>query len=593
MRGLHGSAFFGRRLIGGVCLLIAAGAMDHAHAQGPLSPEDQKVKEGNAASVSADELIKSAELLPCLDQATRDKVNEAVAKAIKFLNEVADFRGDRFVNADKANPEDAIAAANAIGQIVRLKKELAFVEAMPSCTGPAPKPPTGGGGLTDGPTGGDDGPSPPSQTQIPPCLNDVAKELIELLEKKIPQEEETLKNYKTEMDDLKKQLGDLLDAKAAAAQKGQSTVRIEDQIRAKMIDYSGLAFKRRTVQIQHDQDVEDLKKLKALKPCPPDQHGYYVRPGYGGGEQYVTYATDSTTHCTYTGATFTTSLVTTFDDGPPGVVVPGPDAPPSSGAPSVSRPQTAAAPDQPGKPVDKAATPPTTDTTPPAPDDTPSDIPDNVELKVTQDVLEGGQTGGPIEGQTIKLTLAEKSDLPVPVDPKAPLSAKKTSVDTKFDRPPNQCTTDAKGGCSIPVAADDRSSFRLPSPRKGVHRTYRLEIARPQTSGGVAEITPGKDKIDPKALQNIGNKVVSSTFKIGNRSFIRFALETKYGVDTSLAPKLKEAYGPSYEEDICKEKYPGRLLVEETPGALDTGEPELPGTTIRLRVEQTKRRVSR
>ncbi len=540
------------------------------------------------------------EHLPCLDPFTRSAIVSLVETAIEQLGAFADAEGDKFITDGAANNGQAHAASSVTASrwADTLQRSLSFIASKPNCKGPFPwdPPPPGGGGLTDGPNSGwPEGVTPPSRTQIPECKNATAEHLIDLLQKKIPEENAKIKSLNAEMDALRDEIIQLLAGQASAKRKGQpQDSNTQAQIESDQARYEGLAFQLRSVEIQQQMDKEDLAKLEALPPC--NQHSYYDGPR-GGTTQYVTYATDSTTHCTYTGGTFTTSVMTMLDDGPPGAVAPGPDVPPSSGTPPASGSQTAVVPDRPEKltdrPTNPPMTPPTTDITPTAPDDAASDIPDDAELKVRKEVVEGGQTGDPLEGQTIKLTFAEKSDLPVPVDPKAPVPAKKTALDLKFDKSPDQCTTDAKGGCNIQIATDDRSSYRLPSPKKGVHRTYQLEIARPQTSGGIAELMPGKDRIDPKALQSIGSKIVSSTFKIGNRAFIRFALETKYGIEASLAPKLKEAYGPSYEEDICREKDPSHLLVQKPLGAMDAGAPELAGTIVRLHSEQTRRRVSR
>jgi hypothetical protein len=354
------------------------------------------------------------------------------------------------------------------------------------------------------------------------------------------------------------------------------------------------------------------RKLNACirDKCAKRHAGYFRSPQLGDGEAYV--SLEGGKWCTFGDGVATAMMLNPVDDDeswidvstapPAGPGAPGPDtsrAPPGGDKPPPVA--VASAPnDRPGKapdkPTDKPSTdtpaqsPPTTDLTPPAPDDSPSEIPDNVELKVTEDVLEGGQTGGPIEGQTIKLMQSKKSELPLPVDPKTPAPLR-TADDRGFDKPASLCVTDTKGACTIPVSADDRPYFHLPELPKFKHQNYRLEIVRPQTSGGVAEITPGKEKIDPKALQNIGNGVASSTFKIGNRRFIRFALETRYGVETSLAPKLTEAYGPAYEEDICEEKRPGG--AEQVLREPDAGEPELPGTKLKLQSQRTKRGVSR
>ncbi|HZR88461.1 MAG TPA: hypothetical protein VFB02_16760 [Bradyrhizobium sp.] len=340
-------------------------------------------------------------------------------------------------------------------------------------------------------------------------------------------------------------------------------------------------------------ELEKAKKEKdecERKPC--DDQGSYIYPRTSR-EQYVSYTTDNTAYCTYTEATVTTEYVTWID---PRTYTPGPtDIPKTPGGPqSTPRPEPSDVPKSPETPkastpgpsTEKTPTAPkpsptpvastpsptpatTTDTTPPAGSDTPSDIPDNVEVKATEAVLEGGPTGTPLEGQTIKLTLTDKPDLPGTGD--------KAAQDTGYDKPPAQCTTDAKGECTIKIEADERPQYNLPQATKAHPGNYRLELARPRTSGGVAETTGRKTPVDVKLLESVGSKITATSFSIGNRTFERFALEDKYGADNRVADKLKEAFGPDYEEDLCEDKEPGPFTETERPAAA-----ELPGTTVKL-----------
>jgi len=351
-------------------------------------------------------------------------------------------------------------------------------------------------------------------------------------------------------------------------------------------------------------ELEKAKKEKEeceKKPC--DDQGGYIYPRTSR-EQYVTYTTDSTAYCTYTEATTTTEYVTWTD---PRTYTPGPsDIPKTPGGPqSTPRPEPSDVPKSPeptkvpGPSAEKTPTAPrpsptptpvastptptttptpvtTTDTTPPADSDTPSDIPDNVEVKATQAVLEGGPTGTPLEGQTVKLTLTDTPDLPG--------TANDTGQDTGYDKPPAQCTTDATGGCVIKVEADERPHYNLPQPTKTKPGNYRLELARPRTSGGVAEITGRKKPIDPKLLESVGSKITATTFSIGNRTFERFALEDKYGVENRIAEKLKEAFGSDYEEDLCEDKEPGPWSDQ----AKAEPAPELPVFNVKLKGRPAK-----
>lgn len=367
-----------------------------------------------------------------------------------------------------------------------------------------------------------------------------------------------------------------------------------------------------------DSDLETLKKErdKAKKekedcekaPCDQPKTGSYVYPRYSK-EQYITYATDGTEHCTYTEGTTTSEFINWVD---PGTVVGGTDDTPKSpynpqSTPTPGPSDTPKGPDQPTPkgqtpgpstdntpktptPVSTPVTPPpdkpttTTDITPPADPDTPSDIPDNVEAKVTEEVLEGGPTGTPLEGQTIKLLLADKPDLPGTGD--------RTAQDTGYDKPPAQCVTGAQGDCTIKVVADDRPHYNLPPATKSKPGNYRLEFARPRTSGGVAETTARKNPVDLKLLQGVGSKIAATSFSIGARTFTRFALEDKYGADDKVAEKLKEAYGSTYEEDLCEEKRPGPSSGGEGNRS-GPANSELPRLTVRLRQHHGARQVVR
>lgn len=515
---------------------------------------------------------------PCLDPETRAKLDADINKAIKELDQLSIDEGKIFINTGETDASKAYDEGT--HDSIVLGKELRFLLLLPNCGGVG-APPKGGGGVTDGPTVTPYGPIPHSQTQIPPCLNADAKQLIEVLKKRIPEDEQNIKDETKKMEELRQAIQGLLDQKAKAAAANQNTGTIDVELTKDLADYSGAAWRLRTAEVRLSQNKEDWEKLMKLKPCP-DDHGYYVPPKPGGGEQYaVSYTTDSTAYCTYTEATVTTVMVT-WDPGTPGYggTTPSPQPGPTDGPgvtppapiPSVAeKPKPVAPPPDQPKNVDK-----TVEVTPPAPDDTPSDIPDDVQLKVTQDVLEGGPSGSAVATQTLKLTVAEKPELP------ATDGGQRAARDKGFDKPPAQCTTDANGLCAISVRPSERATYHLPELAKGEHRTYHLAVTRPQTSGGVAEITGRKDRIDPLALQSVGNKITISTFRIGKRDFVRFSLATRYGVDASALPtRLKEAYGPSYEEDLCQEKYPGGLLDAADAG-VQTGDGELPAATVKL-----------
>lgn len=339
-------------------------------------------------------------------------------------------------------------------------------------------------------------------------------------------------------------------------------------------------------------ELEKAKKEK--EECERKCHeGSYIYPR-PTREYYVNYSTDSTAYCTYTEATTTTEYVTWLDPltyapgpsdiprtpvGPPASSIPGPSETPKeiSKAPGPPPPSATTTPsDKP--PATPVLSPPpdkpvaTTDTTPPAGDDTPSDIPDNVEVKATQAVLEGGPTGTPLEGQTIKLVLIDKPELPRGGD--------RTAQDTGYDKPPARCTTNANGECTIKVDPEERPHYNLPQATKAKPGNYRLAFARPRSSGGVAETTGRKTPVDARLLASAGSRVTATSFVIGGRSFTRYALEDKYGSDNRITDKLKEALGPDYEEDLCRDKEPGSPGAADAPGLSRSS--ELPGATVTL-----------
>ena len=583
MAKLHGAIFGRSDLIAVFSMMLltaVAGLGVAARAQGPTLPplrvetpieRDLGLIRGtfSGANATLNDYARAA----CLFPADRAALTESINKAIARLDELSIAEGKIFIDTGETAASEAYNEGTR--DSVALDRELKFLLGLPNCAG-APPPAAGGGGAATTPVT-PYGPIPHSQTQIPPCLNADAKQLLEIVEKNIPEDEQTIKDQQQKMDELHTAVIDLQQQKARAAAANKDTGTIDVEITKDMADYSTAASRLRTAEVRLSQNKEDLEKLKKLKPCP-DEHGYYVPPRPGGGEQYVSYATDSTTYCTYTEATVATAVVS-YDPGTPGNA--GTTPAPQPGGPTDTPRASTPPPATPDKPQTPAAPPPepakTVEVTPSTPDDTPSDIPDDVQLKVTQEVLEGGSTGGPLEGQTIKLTQTDKPELPATGGDK-PV----TRTDTGFDKPPAQCTTDANGTCSIAVRPSERTAYHLPALAKGEHRTYHLDLARPQTSGGVAEVTVRKDKIDPRALASIGSKVASTTFKIGNRSFVRFSLATRYGIDPTLPAKLKEAYGPSYEEDLCQEKYPDGP-ADEVASAPASHDGELPGRRITLR----------
>ncbi len=587
--GLLGVAIVRRHflilLIAGLCAAwAAAGLVPPARAQDKPAPTGggkpaQTQTEKDVATIRQTFNAANTELqpyahAPCLDPETRAKLDADINKAIKELDQLSIDEGKIFINTGETDASKAYDEGT--HDSIVLGKELKFLLLLPNCGGVGT--PKGGGGVTDGPSVTPYGPIPHSQTQIPPCLNEDAKQLIDVLKKRIPEDEQNIKDETKKMEELRQAIQGLLDQKARAAAANQNTGTIDVELTKDIADYSGAAWRLRTAEVRLSQNKEDWDKLMKLKPCP-DDHGYYVPPRPGGGEQYaVSYTTDSTAYCTYTEATVTTVMVT-WDPGTPGYGGTTPSPQPTDGpgvTPAPSQPAVAEKPKPVAPPPDQPKPEKTVELTPPAPDDTPSDIPDDVQLKVTQEVLEGGPSGSAVATQTLKLTSAEKPELPA-ID-----GGQRAALDKGFDKPPAQCTTDANGLCAIAVRPSERATYHLPELAKGEHRTYHLAISRPQTSGGVAEITGRTDKIDPLALQSLGNKITLSTFRIGKRDFVRFSLATRYGLEASVLPgRLKEAYGPTYEEDLCQEKYPGGLMDAADAGTAST-DAALPSATLKL-----------
>ncbi len=102
----------------------------------------------------------------------------------------------------------------------------------------------------------------------------------------------------------------------------------------------------------------------------------------------------------------------------------------------------------------KPQTPGTTTKKTPTPE-TPPQIPDTIFVKANEKVLQGGQTGTAIGGQTVKLFPPSKPDLPG--------AGTKTAQDTGFNKDPVECKTDASGGCNLKIDYDERPHYRLPA----------------------------------------------------------------------------------------------------------------------------------
>jgi len=264
----------------------------------------------------------------------------------------------------------------------------------------------------------------------------------------------------------------------------------------------------------------------------------------------------------------------------------GPPTPAASPSPTVPTPAETP------KTTDISTPTPTPPDTPKTPDqppptkttDNPPDIPTTTDtphvtifIKASETVLDGSQSGEPIQGQIVKLVIKEKPALPTTAE-------NRTAMDKGFDKPAPQCTTGADGQCKVDVPAEDRALYALKdTPRTGGKPTnnYRLAVNVMNHTGGVAETT-GKPT---PAINDAG--VTAQFFKVGNRTFVRLGINTPSGVTDNFAEKYGRLLGVPIEVDICLIKEPGPPLGSEpvSYGALNQ---ELPASMIRLRPASTR-----
>jgi len=197
-------------------------------------------------------------------------------------------------------------------------------------------------------------------------------------------------------------------------------------------------------------------------------------------------------------------------------------------------------------------------------------------IKASETVLEGSQTGEPIQGQIIKLVTKEKPALPTTTE-------NRTAMDKGFDKPAPQCTTAGDGQCRVDIPAEDRSLYALKdSPRTGGNSltNYRLSINVMKHTGGVAETT-GKQVPGVNETTSKGD-VTAELFRIGNRTFVRLGFNTPSGVTNNFVEKYSGLLGVPIEVDICLIKEPGPPLGSE-PVSYGAINQELPASVIRLR----------
>jgi hypothetical protein len=244
-----------------------------------------------------------------------------------------------------------------------------------------------------------------------------------------------------------------------------------------------------------------------------------------------------------------------------------PAAPPSSpDNPPPRKPQATSDQPQPRSASDTPAPPPTPTPT----SEVPPAIPDTVFVKASEAVLEGGQTGGELQNQTVKLVFA-KPDLPGS-------GTSRSAQDTGFDRGPAQCTTAANGECQLQVEPQDRAVYGLASP-EGKPGNYRLDLNLLRHNGAVAETT-GKAAPDLSKATPSGGKLAVTEFRIGNRKFTRLAVDQPYGRSDTLAA-YRGTPGAEAETDYCRTKKPGPALGTQ-PRSFSALNHELPEATVKF-----------
>jgi hypothetical protein len=234
------------------------------------------------------------------------------------------------------------------------------------------------------------------------------------------------------------------------------------------------------------------------------------------------------------------------------------------------------------KPGEEPATPTVSDPSSPStpatsedsqqPAEPESSIPDTIFVKAKTAVLEGTETGSPLENQVVKLLPAEEPDLPGNDETKE-------ANDTGFDKDPVECMTGADGACQMQVPVEDRPVYDLPS-EEASGRSYRVDYDLLNNSGGVAETT-GNQSESFKADNLDGAQVAYEEFQIGNRTFVRIIYKSPDGVEDDFDEKFTPIFAESYEEDYCRDKQPGPPLGMQ-PQSFAAINHELPEAHIRI-----------
>jgi hypothetical protein len=209
---------------------------------------------------------------------------------------------------------------------------------------------------------------------------------------------------------------------------------------------------------------------------------------------------------------------------------------------------------------------------PPASDQTTA-TPVSLFVKATESVLAGQPEGKELGQQVVKLVPLNEPALPRIGRSQTARSAE----DMGYDKPPVQCTTDAKGECRAEVPPEERPIYGFP---RGPVTAYRAALALPQNSGGVVMNPPGaKTKLpDPPS----GAGVTPSRFMIGKMPVMRLAYSGPSNLMPALADKYGHTFGKNYQTDFCAEKKPGPPLGM-APVSFSALGNDLPRAAISLR----------
>jgi hypothetical protein len=385
------------------------------------------------------------------------------------------------------------------------------------------------------------------------------------------------------------------------------------------------AYKEAAEKLEKAKD--ELREINGADvPCPNDKGGgsmyfpgtplqpggqsYAVSiPGQTHGTAYV--STDSTTYCTFGDATSTEVIYVPADNNGDAItsissggstVTPGTSVTPGGRTTPGDMPKTPSTPPMtdktptPGTPpvTDKNPTPdmpPTTDNTPTpsttTTDNTPTPITTNTDntptppvhvtiyIKASQAVLEGGQTGDPIQGQIVMLVLRNKPAVPSTAE-------EKTANDKDSNMPAPKGVTGANGEGRFDVPIEQLPLYmtnQQPTIAGKPVNNFRVEFNLMKHNGVVVETT-GRTLPDLKSSAIAA--YVLEPFAFGGHAYLRIGVNTPYRTKDDLVEKIRKLFGVPVEIDICIIKEPGPPLGNE-PASYGALNHELPQTSIKLR----------